>query len=169
MNAEKIPVSYKSNLVTCFEVLEHVKNDRKPLAQLIKFSNRYLIISVPAKQRLFNQSDVMAGHYRRYEKKALIKLLNDYGLDVISFDSYGYPYTNIIRPVIELVAKRKATKTTTSNIMEQRSKKSGVNLLDINRFFTSSLNILIKPMYFTSCMFNRFDFSEGYIIVATRK
>jgi 2-polyprenyl-3-methyl-5-hydroxy-6-metoxy-1,4-benzoquinol methylase len=45
------------DLVSCYEVLEHVKNDKALLKELITYSNRYVLISVPAKQKLFDSSD----------------------------------------------------------------------------------------------------------------
>lgn len=168
LEAQKIPASYKSDLVTCFEVLEHVKDDESLLKQLVRLSNRYVIFSVPAKQRLFSQSDTMAGHYRRYEKKLLISLLESNNLRIVSFISYGYPYTNLIRIGREFVAKRKAAKDSSLKNMDQRSKKSGVDLLDVNKFFSAKLPLLVKPTYVTSRLFNRLDLSEGYLVVCEK-
>jgi ubiquinone/menaquinone biosynthesis C-methylase UbiE len=169
--AGEIPLNYRSDLVTCFEVLEHVKDDDALLHQLVRLSNKYVIVSVPAKQRLFSQSDVLAGHYRRYEKKPLIELLTKHDLKILSFTSYGYPYTNLIRLAREAVAKRQAgseTKSASSQKMVERSKTSGVDLLGVNKFFGSGLALFVKPTYQTSRLFDRFDLAEGYLVVCQK-
>ena len=56
----------KFDVVICLEVLEHVEDDCALLKDLLKHGKR-LLISVPAKQKLFDASDEAVGHYRRYE------------------------------------------------------------------------------------------------------
>jgi hypothetical protein len=82
-------VIYTSN------VLEHIEEDSLTLNQLnskIK-SGGALIIYVPAFQLLYSELDEKVGHYRRYEKKALIIKLNNAGFRVSNFyfsDSIGF-------------------------------------------------------------------------------
>ncbi len=160
-------LSNKADIVGCFEVLEHVSDDKTLLKELVDLSNRYVIISVPAKQRLFSASDELAGHYRRYEKKQLQDLLKSNGLQINKFISYGYPYTNIIRLAREVVSKR-FKKNNKQKSMESRTKKSGNDLLNINRLF-NNLQYFIKPLYYASIPFNRFDFSEGYLVICEKR
>lgn len=157
-----------ADIVFCMEVLEHVKDDGKLLNDLISLSKKYVVISVPAKQNLFTHSDRLAGHYRRYEKDDLRNMLIRNGLEIRSFISYGYPFTNMLRWLRELVsitAKRKHGLAT----MENRSKKSGTDLLDINKYFSSWLKYLIYPMYLFSRLFNRTNLGEGYLIICEKR
>lgn len=158
----------ESDVVLCMEVLEHVKDDEELLKTLVGLSKKYVIISVPAKNRLFTHSDVLAGHYRRYEKKDLIKMLESNGLKVMSFISYGYPYTNLIRLARESVSKRQRRNKGLASI-QSRSKKSGVDLLDINKYFSKHLNKVIYPLYASSKLFNSLNLSEGYLVVCEKK
>lgn len=156
-----------ADIVFCMEVLEHVKDDQQLLKDIISISKRYVVISVPAHQRLFTTSDELAGHYRRYEKQALQELLQDSGLEIKSFIAYGYPFTSIIRWLRELVSlfvkKRHGLST-----MEKRSKKSGTDLLNVNRYFASWLPVIVFPLYLISRLFNHTNLSEGYLVVCEK-
>jgi SAM-dependent methyltransferase len=72
------------DLITLFDVLEHVEDDRAALAALagrLK-SGGMLIINVPAFQWLFSQHDVSHHHYRRYGWDELKQQLETAGLEV---------------------------------------------------------------------------------------
>lgn len=157
----------KADVVICLEVLEHVKDDEKLLKDLVSLSNRFVMISVPAKQRLFTHSDRLAGHYRRYEKEILRTMLQKNDLRVLSFVSYGYPFTNLIRLVRERVAAKTAGKNK-QETMQKRSKKSGVDLMGVNKHFSFPLEQVLLPFYQFSRLFNRFDLAEGYLVVAEK-
>lgn len=160
------PKTAKADLVICLEVLEHVKDDSGLLERLVALSNKYLVVSVPAKKKLFSHSDKMAGHYRRYEKAELLDLLAGQDLEVRYFAAYGYPFTNLLRLVRELLAKRSNAKI--SSLKEEQSQKSGVDLMKVNRFFSLPLSTLLYPGYLISLLFNRFDLAEGYLVVCEK-
>jgi phospholipid N-methyltransferase len=63
-------------------VMEHVENDRKFVEDSIALlnANGRLIVLVPALQMLYSNLDRNIGHFRRYDKKMIKKLLS--GLDV---------------------------------------------------------------------------------------
>lgn len=167
MDAYKMKQLSGYDLVTCFEVLEHVEDDEGLLDELVRLSEKYVIISVPAKQKLFSTSDELAGHYRRYEKTALQELLKGRGLTIKSFTNYGYPFTDIIRLLREELAKNKqqdAKKT-----MAGRSKKSGTDLLNMNAKLGFNSSVLLWPFYQFSRIFNRFNLSEGYLVVCEKR
>ena len=66
------------------DVLEHIKNDEEFIKQakrLLKLNGFYLI-NVPAKMKLFDNDDIYYGHYRRYEKEDLIRLLENNGFEI---------------------------------------------------------------------------------------
>lgn len=156
----------KADLVTCFEVLEHVEDDEALLKKLLTLSNKYVMVSVPAKQKLYSRSDELAGHFRRYEKYNLTNLLEKNGLKIVSFVSYGYPYTNLVRLAREQLSRQKKHKNN-KQTMEQRSKKSGYDLLDLNKYLPD-MEKLIMPFYKTSRLFNDYDLSEGYLVLCQK-
>jgi SAM-dependent methyltransferase len=85
------------------DVLEHIKESKKEIAlakQCLK-PNGHLIILVPAYNFLFNTFDKKIGHYRRYDKKMLLKDINS-ELSVVNLfylDSVGF-FASLINKVI---------------------------------------------------------------------
>lgn len=63
--------------IFCINVLEHIKDDSKALKNLnnILKKDGTLILLVPAHNFLFGSIDTSIGHFRRYNKKDLIGLL----------------------------------------------------------------------------------------------
>jgi len=63
------------DLVTCFDVLEHIEDDKRALIKMAALVNDqgYLVLTVPAYKFLWNRHDEINHHYRRYSKKELIR------------------------------------------------------------------------------------------------
>lgn len=76
----------KFDTVVCLNVLEHVKDDEsalKNIHQLLK-PNKLLILLVPANLFLYGRIDSAIGHFRRYRKGDLKRLLIDNKFKIIS-------------------------------------------------------------------------------------
>ena len=77
--------------VGIFDVIEHVQDDHRFLGEI----KRYLMpgglcfIAVPAYQWLWSNEDVDVGHFRRYTRKSLKKLVKECGLEVV-YSSYFF-------------------------------------------------------------------------------
>lgn len=81
------------DLLICFEVLEHIEDDLAALQSwlnLLKPGGRVLI-SVPAHQHRWNVTDVLVGHYRRYDRADLESLLRSAGLQAERILTIGWP------------------------------------------------------------------------------
>jgi SAM-dependent methyltransferase len=67
-----------------FDVLEHMADDYKFLETIRNYlsSNGRIYLTVPAYQLLWSGADVVAGHYRRYSRRALKELLERASLQV---------------------------------------------------------------------------------------
>ncbi|MDR2412273.1 MAG: class I SAM-dependent methyltransferase, partial [Holosporales bacterium] len=65
--------------ILCFNVLEHVPNDRKALRNLgtLLREGGHVCLFVPAFPALFGPMDALAGHHRRYTKASLRAILPD--------------------------------------------------------------------------------------------
>ncbi len=166
--SSKNTTTKKHDLVTCFEVLEHVEDDVALFEYLTKISKKYIIISVPAHQKLFDKSDDLAGHFRRYDRIDLEKLIQHKGFEVTRFISYSYPYTNILKRVREIVIRLKKTSTDNADKIQQ-SKKSGVDLMGINRIIGMAHDWPYKPFHFLSIPFQKTNLGEGYLVLLTKK
>jgi len=88
INVEKFDHLKKLNkffdTVIMLNVLEHIKDDLKPLENIYKILKRngVLILLVPAFKFLYNSIDIEVGHYRRYSKKEIIKLSKSAGYKI---------------------------------------------------------------------------------------
>lgn len=94
--------------VFSFDVLEHIEDDAGALkhwASWLKPRGR-LLLSVPARMKLWTAGDEWAGHYRRYERDQLIELLQTSGFEIESFECYGFPLTNITERISAAAYRR---------------------------------------------------------------
>ena len=68
------------DVVVCHDVLEHIEDDNTAVALLytICAPAGRVIVSVPALQSLFGRHDEELGHYRRYSRKTLTRVLEPY-------------------------------------------------------------------------------------------
>lgn len=75
----------KFDVIVCINVLEHIKNDKKALSNMINLLKRdgILIILVPSHPSLFGKIDHAIGHYRRYIKEKITQDLKRSGMDVL--------------------------------------------------------------------------------------
>lgn len=71
--------SNKYGLVVCFDVLEHIADDKEALLKMSSFleDKGFLVITVPAYKYLWNRHDKMNNHFRRYTKGGLLNILPD--------------------------------------------------------------------------------------------
>jgi SAM-dependent methyltransferase len=79
------------------EVLEHVEDDRRGLAESARVLRQdgVLALSVPANPRLYGPSDVWAGHVRRYTRPELLDACSAAGLTVRRCVGWGFPMSRL--------------------------------------------------------------------------
>ncbi|MFM8313630.1 MAG: class I SAM-dependent methyltransferase [Deltaproteobacteria bacterium] len=84
---------FKPNLITCMDVIEHLKDDTETLKSIYNNlkPNGLFILSVPAHSFLYSAWDKALGHYRRYNKWGLIERLENTGF-TIRAASYGWSF-----------------------------------------------------------------------------
>ena len=87
--------------IIALEVLEHIEKDEVALRQWSSWlcPSGALFVSVPAGMSRWTESDIWAGHFRRYEKAGLIELLQRVGFLILGFESYGFPLANLVEPI----------------------------------------------------------------------
>ena len=100
---EEIP-DFSVDYAYTLNVLEHIEDDREAIIELyrcLKPGGR-LLVYVPAFQVLYSQMDTHVGHFRRYRRKPLKRLLKDTGFEVSTayyVDSLGYLATLVYKLV----------------------------------------------------------------------
>jgi SepF-like predicted cell division protein (DUF552 family) len=83
----------KFNCILYMNVLEHIRDHVKEINFAIKKLNKngFLIILVPAHQKLFTKFDKAVGHYRRYSMSFFKKKFRNITLEKLIFlDFFGY-------------------------------------------------------------------------------
>lgn len=91
----------RPDLVTCFEVLEHVPNWAELADQLCAMTGRYLLVSFPTgRMRKF---EINIGHYRNFPPGAFESHLRSRGFRLVDGAYAGFPfYSPIFREVCNL-------------------------------------------------------------------
>ncbi|HML05533.1 MAG TPA: class I SAM-dependent methyltransferase [Methanobacterium sp.] len=107
---EEFHPTQKYDVILCFEVLEHIKDDLNTLKKINEWikNDGILIISVPHRQDLWNYSDEVGGHYRRYSKDELSKKLKIANFKVKKLFDYGFPFIRSFNHAIVVPNAKKA-------------------------------------------------------------
>jgi SAM-dependent methyltransferase len=160
----------KYDIVFCFEVLEHVKDDELAMKKIhgLLEKNGYLVMSVPAHMKEWANIDEIKGHYRRYEKKELIRKLKKAGFEIENFWSYGFPFLLLVRIISG--SGKYLLSTTKSEGKDIRSRESGIQQ-EYNpkwSFFVTS-KIILYPFFRMMNLFLGTDLGFGYIVTAKVK
>lgn len=166
----------KFDYLFAFEVLEHIENDCAALATWWSWlrPGGVMLISVPAHMRKWTASDVWAGHFRRYERSALIELISKSGFNVEYCETYGFPLANVISPLREWVH--------THNLKERSKNKHGGRTLNndqsgVARNTESKFYPLLKSLPGRILMHGAFllqdwsaeqDWGTGYLVLARK-
>jgi SAM-dependent methyltransferase len=120
---EKLPAEAIFEIVGAFEVLEHFEDDQAALQSWrahIK-PDGWIILSVPAHPERFGPHDEMAGHFRRYRRQDLQRLLESAGFSSISVWSYGFPAGYLL----EFARHRLAARKKVGESFDDRTRTSG--------------------------------------------
>jgi SAM-dependent methyltransferase len=121
--------SREFDYVVSFEVLEHIEDDADALRQWMGWlrPGGRVLISVPAGPERWNASDVWAGHYRRYTRESLGRLLSEAGLVIDTFQTYGFPLANVLEPIRAMHhARQLRRRGTAADDKHESSAQSGV-------------------------------------------
>lgn len=170
----------KYSLIVMFEVLEHIKDDELAIRKInnLLSDNGLLLLSVPSKSKKMGITDQVAGHYRRYDRKNLIKLLEKNNFEIIELASYGFPLLNITTLLRNIIFKINSKKIIgEQNKPEDMSKSSGMGYLGYFQF-KKLIGIIVKLLFANKLMdfyvkalkpFNQYDLGDGYLCLANKK
>jgi hypothetical protein len=92
LNEFLIDSATKFNTITMTNVLEHVQNHESLLRGLRKVlaPEGKVIIFVPAFESLYSKFDLNIGHYRRYRKQSLRRLLGNAGYSIKEISYFNF-------------------------------------------------------------------------------
>lgn len=91
--------------IVCMDVLEHIVDDGKAVAELFRVlkPGGEVLISVPQDPKLWSSHDVAVNHFRRYERTKLIDLCANLGFQIV--DSYNSVI--ILKPILKVYRRLK--------------------------------------------------------------
>ncbi|HEY6044608.1 MAG TPA: methyltransferase domain-containing protein, partial [Nitrosospira sp.] len=106
-DARKIPFESEFDVIGAFDVLEHIEEDEKVLAQIFHavLPGGGIILTVPQHRFLWSQQDEYACHVRRYEAEELSNKVEQAGFQVERATSF----VSLLLPLMFLsrLSKRK--------------------------------------------------------------
>jgi SAM-dependent methyltransferase len=103
-DARNLPLPDRSfDLLVAFDVLEHIEDDHQAAAEIRRVlrPGGIALIAVPCDMTLWSRHDVATGHFRRYDRSSLAKLVEGAGLVVESLWSWNV----LLRPVVKIRRK----------------------------------------------------------------
>lgn len=98
---ESLPEPGSADLVTAFDVLEHIPDDRNAVLAIAQAMGpgAFFVCTVPAYQWLWGPHDQLNHHQRRYTRAQLVDLLSAGGLEVV-WASY---FNTILLPLVATI------------------------------------------------------------------
>lgn len=146
----------KYDVILCLEVLEHIKDDIKALKRINSLLKKdgLLILSVPHRQDLWNYSDEVGGHYRRYSKVGLTEKLKHADFEIDKIFDYGFPFIRSFTHGFSVpLAKRQNSQITPPR----------------NTFFNRMLSKILRNMCKIDSLFLNNDRGITLIAIARKK
>jgi len=103
-DARRLPLPDDSfDVLVAFDVLEHIEEDYLAAAEIFRVlrPGGTALIAVPCDMALWSRHDVATGHFRRYDRDGLAKLIEGSGLAVETLWSWNV----LLRPVVKMRRK----------------------------------------------------------------
>jgi SAM-dependent methyltransferase len=136
------------DLVCCFDVIEHVQDDRKGTEEMLRVCKKggTIFISVPAFMSLWSDHDEVNHHYRRYVMKELDSLFKDKNGNIVSksyFNTFLFPAISMVRYISGLFKSGASSQKSLKSDFEMNAVNSPLNyfplfLFSIEKFFLNS-------------------------------
>lgn len=123
---EEVSANKKYDLIVATDVIEHIQNDKaavQKMNSLLK-GDGTIVITVPALQSLFGYHDEVLGHFRRYSKEQLVRLLKESSAQA-QFKLVRYYGFSLI-PVSFLISRVLRRPYPVAQIGSQSKQQSGV-------------------------------------------
>ncbi|MEK9186403.1 MAG: class I SAM-dependent methyltransferase [Patescibacteria group bacterium] len=107
-----VQINQKFSLVTLFDSLEHIKDDRAALKKIesVLEPDGVMLVTVPAYKFLWSEHDTISHHQRRYTKKQMRAAISEAtGLTIVKmtyFNTFFFPPIAIFRLIKNLLGVR---------------------------------------------------------------
>jgi SAM-dependent methyltransferase len=88
LDARELPFEGAFDVVGAFDVLEHVEEDERVLAEMHRAARLGVVLLVPQHPRLWSGADTFAHHVRRYTRTELVGKMRRAGFEVVQATSF---------------------------------------------------------------------------------
>ena len=100
------------DIISVLDVIEHIEDEFRFVEALLFHLKKggFLLVNVPANQKMYSRYDIEAGHKRRYSSKDVFRICNQHGLATHSWTYWGLPLLPVLLArnlVVACVAKEK--------------------------------------------------------------
>ncbi|MDD5066300.1 MAG: class I SAM-dependent methyltransferase [bacterium] len=117
------------SFIIMIDVLEHIKDDTRALKKVrsLLAPSGFFVFQVPSHSRKYGWIDAQYGHYRRYDRRDILRLAEVTGLRIEKMWCSGFPFISIMENIILGLGKyifRK--KMMRKSVMNKRTSVSGV-------------------------------------------
>lgn len=105
MDACRMPFDTEFDVIGAFDVIEHIEDDRRAVAQMFEAlrPGGHVVVSVPQHMFLWSQFDELGYHYRRYGRGEMERLLTAEGFTIVDSRSFN----SLLLPMMALSRLRK--------------------------------------------------------------
>jgi SAM-dependent methyltransferase len=100
LDARRLPFESEFDVVAAFDVLEHIQDDERVLAEMARAATPRggVLIAVPQHPWLWAAVDDLGGHVRRYTRRELVTKIERAGLRVVRMTSF----VSLLLPLVAL-------------------------------------------------------------------
>lgn len=162
-------------IVCAFDVLEHIELDSNAVEEWVSWlqPQGFLMLSVPAHRDRWTEGDEWAGHWRRYDRRDIIQLLESRGLSIKHIECYGFPLANITEVLGRRVYRRLLAERAQDTSKAQATAGSGIERAEVRKLF-SRINTMpgrfaLRGCFLLQAVASRTDWGSGYLVLAQRQ
>jgi ubiquinone/menaquinone biosynthesis C-methylase UbiE len=150
-----------ADAVVCGEVLEHLADDRRAVSEIFRVlvPGGWALVTVPAFQRLWDENDEWASHFRRYDKGQLDRVFEEAGFEVRQVRWWGFPFLHAYHRWIYMPWARRAMKKPSGT-----GRKTMVGRLGTSAVVSRILGALFR----VERLFSRIPLGIGTLLLARK-
>lgn len=161
-SAQAIPLGDDTaDAVVCGEVLEHLPDDQAAVREIFRIlvPGGRALVTVPAFQRLWDDNDEWASHFRRYDPGQLNRIFEAAGFEVEMVRWWGFPFLHAYHRLIYMPWARRAMR---------RPSGTGRRTL-VGRVGTSALvSRVLGALFSVERLFSRIPLGIGTMLLARK-
>lgn len=164
----QLPGTGQYDLIIACEVFEHLENDDAAFASVNRLlsAGGHFLFSVPAFKRKWQNADVFAGHYRRYERDELAAKFTQHGFTIERLWCFGFPVTELTYPLRQWYYRPRRN----DRPMDKReaTQRSGIERSFVRKFRRVPWATILSPFFATQRLVRDRDIGDGFLALARK-